>query len=670
MLLSGLSFAQENVESSPCQIDTIKPAFKQYVQTATQEQVVNIQEGLLARGYGPIEADGVLGQDTRRELQRFCLAQEQGSLNTSGDIATALVDLLQQTPPEANVVPVEAPAPEPAQTETPIEVDSTQSEAPEPSVDIQVAKPEAPVPQSNNATSQPEATLLANYRWGPAEEEEGEPAPESASLPEQESGISEAVTEALTEIEGVSFPNAFTFTQAIGNLFSNSEEDYTADIPLVLAQSQIVPGPQTLPLEVTASDCGCSLEFSSLVYGFYPYWLADGEQQAIDFSLFDRIAFYALALNEKGGMDKLLQWSDESDVAKFIHTAHKHRVAVDVTIQATAWQEWDELAVQRAVSATEEAVIRRFNDASEGMLSKLNILGGRDAEAQVDGVTLMFNGYSDSQDKRVNIINYVTQLSEQLAKQERAYQVNILLNVNVNDLEQQTGFKDLDSILLGEQAPVTNLFVFLQQPTSNAKKALRRVIEDEFRGGQRREMLRKIVPIISPHGHENEPRGAYSQFIDDLIYLQDNFAGTALWPLPLANDEGMETIRENIIDLYVAKDEGKIVTQLLDEHLPGLCEFACPNRWGFRLTFNVLAAVLVIYGVAAIWFYQLRTYARQQVVYFSGYGVVTVLVLLTSLVCDPYWRERADLVIGGILLLFVAGIVLRLVSRSMRPPLP
>ena len=102
-------------------------------------------------------------------------------------------------------------------------------------------------------------------------------------------------------------------------------------------------------INLTGGDCGCSRDFSALVYGFYPYLQAAGETQEVDLSLLGRIGFHALVLNKAGEIQDDLQWrSDNGNVADFIHEAHQHRVKVDVTFYMPDWQAWDFTAIDKA----------------------------------------------------------------------------------------------------------------------------------------------------------------------------------------------------------------------------------------------------------------------------------------------------------------------------------
>ena len=630
LLLSGLgpgAWAQQDAAS--CEFNTLRDAFQAYVQTVDASQIGAIQERLNALGYGPIDDDGVLGRDTRLALQQFCQARQ---VQVGADrLAVTLVTLLQQTP----------------------------------------AAPPRP------AAAEPDASANVYYRWGAAEEEPPAESPQGqaddGAATADVAAIPDVVNELLADMEGIVYPNAMLFRDALAQRFADSGVDYRPYLEQILDQARVVVKGPLQSLQWQGADCGCSRDFTSLVYGYYPYWQADGEVQALDFSLLDRIVFYALSLTPEGEIRNPLQWSDTWNAAAFIATAHRYRVDVDLAIHASGWQRWDRKTLQRAARAIVATATETFSRERGGLLNDpLGWLEGG-ASQQGDGLTLIFADYTASLGNRSNIITLVTTVFKLLQQEARDYRLNIQLDADITALDGQTAFSDLAAILLGDEdspAPVDQVLLFLQQPTTDTKKTLRRVIEDEFHGAQRKAVLRKIVPVISPYGHGDDPRGAFTQFSDDLIYFQDNFAGVGLWPLPLESDADMTNIRSKIIELYSRASSDDHIGGLVDQYLPGLCQFACPNRWLFRLAFDVLLGALLLYGLAAFWFCRLRSIYKARFPYFAAAGLATLLIFLISLVCDPYWQARADAVIATLGLLIAIVITVRYVSRATRPPLP
>lgn len=667
VMLFNAGFASAQQNNDACLLSEISTDFKQYLKTITRDQVVRIQSQLNVIGYGPIEADGVLGKNSRLALQRFCQAKQVG--DAPDGIAKTLVDLLEQsaatsvTKTEAET-PVVAPVAEvKAEAVTPIV-------APEAEV-----KAEAVIPVAVHAAEASAASVF--YRWSTPEVEEVDD--EASEMPvtdeqtEPDTAIPDEVIEQLAVIESVAYPNQKLFEKALDALFADSELDYEPYQNQIIEQARVGPVEEFNKIQVSGDGCGCARDDASVVYGFYPYWLAADVVQSVDFSLFDRIGFYALWLNPQGEIQNPLQWSDDGNAAGFINTAHKHRVDVDVSIYATGWQTWSDKVLQSAVGSTAQAVKQKFSNRGSSQLAEALPMFEDSSSVQGDGVTLVFEDYSAATETSHKINTFVNKLSEKLTTAKHVFKINIMLDMNLDALNSETAFSDLKSILLASDdgpAKVENVFVFLPAPTTDSKKILRRMIEDQFRGADRKQVLRKIVPLISAAGHDKDPRGAYSQFTDDLIYFQNNFAGVGLWPLPLNTDPGVETVKAKIIELYPTSSGSNHIGDLVDAYMPTLCQFACPNRWYFRLGFDLLAGLILLYAALAIWIYRLRGIYKQYFGYFLAFGFVTLLVFLISLVCDPYWKEKAD-VVAGLVILIAAGIPLwRYVGKANQPPLP
>jgi hypothetical protein len=492
---------------------------------------------------------------------------------------------------------------------------------------------------------------------------------------------------------------------------------------------------QTSKISLTAGDCGCSRDFSALSYGFLPYWLADGRAQAVDFSVLERIGFHGLQLKD-GKMVSDSRWSEGSDsgsyIARMISTAHRHRVKVDVTFYSSDWKIWDPDKVGTAVSAISESISQDFRADSRDvdgsavlgrLLRKLLPFVEDNSTVRADGINLYFDNYENASDAP-KLREIVETLHKNLQRKRPDAQINIMLGLNWSRIKEASSNGSLDDIkgidkdlftALGDilvaksgSAPDTesdvdmieNVFVFLPlENTSHAKKLLRRVIENAFdgKGANRRTVLRKTVPIITtlpdavPADYFNEG----GQFVEDLIYLQDNFAGVGLWPLPMepqaddAKDEASqdeatenetaaddlaesraEAIGARLIDVYGAGLGSGLLDTEIEIFRQKLCDFACPNRWLFRIAFDFLAALLVIYGLLAVWNCKLRKFYQRRSPYFIAYGLVTAMIFGVSLVCDPFWKQRENYVMLVIILLLVAFIGVRYISRARQPRMP
>jgi hypothetical protein len=566
---------------------------------------------------------------------------------------------------------------------------------------------------------------------------------------------------------------------------------------------------------LSGGGCGCSREFkdNSLVYGFYPHWLADGDKQVVDFSLFDRIGFYALELNQQGFVKRAMQWPSDPEtqpnVAEFISQAHKHKVDVDVSFYASSWQSWEQEQIDRATDIIVETVTRKFESDTAPWWRKYVPLVANRTTASADGVNLFFDDYAESENGG-HLVDIVEQLASKLKQEEPDAKLNIMLGLNLAyvdklqlKVEEQTPgqfveqyrtlenefrklerqFKALEEILDADQKTVDYVFVFLAQDTSRSKKNLRQIIENAFEGAARQTVLRKIVPIVVAQGlaeqgveevRTRKERLVYgdgkTQFKDDLIYMQNNFTGIGLWHLPLtqskedsadeiakleiaekeaaelaaaakeaaaaakeaadratvatemaknasaddaaamkqaaekalvekkiaeqeagekakaadektaameatkkkkeAPQKDVDTLRDALKNIYQVRGEFAFLGETIAPYANSFCEYACPNRWRFYTAIGVLLALAVIYTLLALRYCRLREFYQRRFIYFAGFGFVTAMIITVTLICDPFWKQRAAYVLIAILLLIVAGYGLRRLRRAVRPQMP
>jgi hypothetical protein len=719
-----------------CQDAVINQALEESEVAKDQEQLRKIQGLLNVYGYGDLVTDGRKGPATLEAFRRLCV---DFKLISTENLAPQLISRLEltaavsekypewrqliqsdefkswlkpqskaeqeristtlQTGPAEQVIaildayagaePEQAPA-------------STPAPAPAP----------APVPAKKKCeySPAPVAGPAVFYRWQP-DKEESEGDEENGGQECEEVKLPDHVLKGLDAIEGVAYPNKLLFQCALATSLNGSKCDLRLQEQTqlqIFQQAQNLPEKKWEKIQLSGGGCGCSRDFSSKVIGFYPFWLATGKQQQVNFSLFDRIGFYALTANKQGIIQNFPKWSDAVDIAAFINKAHKYRVEVDLTIYVSDWQKWaDDEAINAAAKSVVQEVTQKFHSSQTMDLRAFFPFLEDTSSVTADGVTLVFDNYT-SPDMSEKIVSIVTGVAKALDEAGSDAILNIMLGLDMNTIENQLRekqpvekpslFGGLSSILLdnnersdtiqacGEQDEKENgkslikyIFVHLQEPTTKSKKTLRRKISNDFTGCARKTVLRKVVPIIAPSGHVKDPDGAFSQFNDDLIYFQDNFAGVGLWPLPLVSDDEKVTIVSDdemgeiekiIIMQYEEKNGTNFLGGLLDAYAPWLCEFACPHRWLFRIADDLLAGVLLVYALAAIWICKLRSLFRQYFLYFLAVGLAAVLIFLISMACDPYWQEREDAVLLTVFLVALVITIWRYISKETQPPLP
>ena len=202
---------------------------------------------------------------------------------------------------------------------------------------------------------------------------------------------------------------------------------------------------------------------------------------------------------------------------------------------------------------------------------------------------------------------------------------------------------------------VNKILLFLERPTSDAKKDLRvRMEEGLFRGPVRADVLRSIIPVVPPGGHRFVKRAAnkdafdttppkeFSQFDDDVVYFKDNFSGIGFWPVldPTSDDNAEMTA---IIDRYFNEPIPPALAGFAGV-ITSTCNYACPNR--ARITLGAIALFLLV-GILT-WRSFYSGLADQIAFRFMWIGLVwsgnTVLIATLFILanCDPHaiWPGR------------------------------
>lgn len=421
------------------------------------------------------------------------------------------------------------------------------------------------------------------------------------------------------------------------------------------------------PIVLSGGDCGCTGDESTMVYGFYPYLLAQGKPQMLDFSLFDRIGFQGLVLDKDGDIPHLLQWNKEADAGKhaanFINEAHKYRVKVDMTFYATEWQSWTEKTSDRAIKNMVKTATQEFNSNDGNSLGWLPLVENTSI-ARVDGINVHFDNFTQSANSQ-RLIDIVQSLAESLKDKALALNLNIILGGWPNITKEQ--FTQLKEILVDDEDTVDNVFLFLPTDTSSeSKKQLRQIIENTFSGAERKKVLRKIVPIIDTRdGKLTAPQLA--QFNDDLIYLQDNFAGAGLLPLPLKSMDSGDAIGKGLFEL-----DNKVNNSTgaqFEQGTASLCQFVCPNRWLFYVAIDVIVLIMGIFMLAT-WSCRLRHMGQWRMLPVVALAFLAAFIYILTLACDPAWKGRIDIVVLGFVLVFIASILFRYLRKIQQPPLP
>ena len=163
--------------------------------------------------------------------------------------------------------------------------------------------------------------------------------------------------------------------------------------------------------------------------------------------------------------------------------------------------------------------------------------------------------------------------------------------------------------------------VLLHEPSGESNKALRRAIElsPALNGNDRRIFLRSVVPLLLL------PQASLGKYRDDLVYMEDNFGGVGFWPAPLMEHQMFDDEQAKALRTTFGPDPGTGVGE-------AVCGVVCPNRWLFRLAFELLLLLWAVGFALLQWRCEWRSrYGR----YVLLGGIPPLLVGAALLQCDP-----------------------------------
>jgi hypothetical protein len=503
--------------------------------------------------------------------------------------------------------------------------------------------------------------------------------------------VPDYILEAVKPLQSGFYADQSAFDQAVQDALHQLTAGFKEDrLDKVFVQQARRIAPErlgTIPIRWDGGSCGCSHKLSRVVYGFYPFWLADQVQipegtdpadakQLVDFSLLSRVGYYGVYLDEGGGISQPRHWRNDRNDLGFVKTLEKYRPDLDLVVYTNAWQTWTETQINKAATAVADELALPLPATTRSRLTGWLPFGPTAAPTLGDGVTVYFDDFTNpaKAELRKNISSFLQKLWQALQANPKRLGLNVMIGIRWDELGEQSAiFGELSSLLIEQdnaKLGIDLLLVLLEEPTTNTKKMLRSKIENEFKGLNRKNVLRKIIPIVSPAGHDKELPKPYAQFTDDLIYFEDNFKGVGLWPLPLTQAPDAAKINALIANYFEPQQKPDVMERLVDQYLPQLCNYACPNRWQFRILFDILVVALILLALVAQSNCRLREWLKHYPWPALALLVATILVFAVSLVCDPFWKQRSDdVAIGLVVALVIIGIT-RYIRKINQGPLP
>jgi hypothetical protein len=429
----------------------------------------------------------------------------------------------------------------------------------------------------------------------------------------------------------------------------------------ILAKAMKIYGlDKAQPITWTGGDCGCVHEnIAGELYGFYPFWAANGKPQRLDFSLLTRVAAHAATFDDSGDLQQPVSWLDPRGA--FAAEARRHGTKLDFVVWRSDWKTLlalDDVRLDRAVRTLAGGAVRAadaaLRDDSSWWSGYLPFYAGQPARAQ--GLSIFFDDYpraatdpAGAQAFNAFVRKFLLAVIDQMRKgAPRTYTLNLVVPgplIGAAPFEYETLFDyvkraeeptlDHDRIQDEGDRPssrtnVTVRFVvLLAEPTTATKKTLRRSL-DEARGiygNDRRIMLRKIIAGVSYNGADPQ------QFADDLAYFRDNFGGAALWQVP-QEGAGAGSATNDAINLAFRKDAKR-------EPL-AVCRWICTYRWEVRAAFKLLAAAVLLglVGVAAMG--GMRCAGRRYMMVLLAAAILMIVTGIGLLNCDIEIKELRE----------------------------
>jgi hypothetical protein len=427
---------------------------------------------------------------------------------------------------------------------------------------------------------------------------------------------------------------------------------------------------QAKRVQWTGDGCGCApRQGVNDVYGFYPFWLAQDAEQAIDFSQFTRIAYVGAVLNDEGDYSLPPHWNDQG--RHFTRAAFRHGVDVDLVIYRRDWPRLLNLgpeqqeafirqAATRAVGLADTPMTDRFSRMKAALLPVWN-----EPVHLYSGITVFFDDLPTDKlqaDKfRGFFRRFMDRLIAEMQRSGRNYALNLVIPDHLLGEEGTAfDFKDLLDYMesaedgsrsqergSADKSPDAQdrmhykgktdmsmlLLVLMGEPTSPAKKALRaRFDNTEVAQGHRRvALLNSVLPVLyHPAGDKPAPlpKPRKDRLDIDLAYIEWQFGGVGFWPVPMKlPDPAMDSVT-GVLAANQFLEPGNAT-------LSPLCSRVCPNRSVVRLLFEVLLLVGAVSLGAYAWICEVRRLGPKFLLFLWGGGVATLVVGLALLSCDP-----------------------------------
>lgn len=412
---------------------------------------------------------------------------------------------------------------------------------------------------------------------------------------------------------------------------------------------------------IIGGQCGCAWdELPSTIYAFYPYWKSQKEAQPINFHALNRVAYLGLTVDNVGnfmlGANNYDLTSVKETETNFVRIAHQYNSKVDWTIQKNDWDgDWKNFSEQSKVAVLAQIrsnILALLTAPLQDLTSRLQAhttFGLEPRPRRGDGVTLYFPNYPDDPNSTRLFNDFFKHLRTQLEEQGLGLNLLVSQDVLIGGKTPGLGTFGLNNLISLRKQRLSSaprraggaesdefILVLMNEPSSDAKKALRTSIEDSslLHGAERIDFLRNILPVLHFDNHN------WQQLEDDIVYARDNFGGLGLWAPDFNNlaqavkDPALSCLKSELLSACLLRDYTKPNAQV---SVPGALEMmACIERWTLRV---VLFALLLLGAVLAALFFW-RCEVRRRIRKYLGWvvasiGLPALLIVFLLFAYDP-----------------------------------
>ena len=271
-----------------------------------------------------------------------------------------------------------------------------------------------------------------------------------------------------------------------------------------------------------------------------------------------------------------------------------------------------------------------------------------------DGVTLYLN-FEDIPGRQLQetfstLYFLITELRKKLDQTSPHYFLNVMFSAH-HLLHQDSEYSLKNLITLKDDV---NLFLVAMNGHEEVtlQQVRQQIIDLHLNSTVERTLIRKMVPVVFPIDQKK------SEVQELVSYAEDNFGGLGLWPIPLVPEKGEDVMNQVLNETFLLSRDGAI------------CQFVCPQRWPFRMIIDVLLGLLVVYGLLAVWIYDLRKWIDTYPWVFLGVVLFTITILVLTFWCDPFWKPWQTEMVLGVLVVVAVGTAWVMVKKKREGEYP